>query len=493
LISTGTAQQPDTLQLSISSNMIRLNFIDNHDDIAKVLYPIERWHMLDNCCGVVVGLSGGADSVTLLHIMSCICSHYGLGIHAVHVNHGIRGDSADRDEAFCSRLCDLLNIELTVFHYDIPELSRQEGTGLEECGRKYRYKAFSEISEKYNYRIATAHTLSDCTETMMLNIVRGCGIAGLRGIPAVRDNIIRPLIRLSREDIEMHCRKFSLSYVTDESNFDAIYSRNHIRLNVLPELRKLNPEFDEAMLRLMECAVSDEDFLSAEAEKLLDSARIGEKEWQADLLVNAHQSVKNRAFMRIVQIITDKQCTFTHINLINEIIRTNTTGAVNLPGGKILAYKNGILFERCARTEQAQEWSVPFESELQLPDGRTMFVELVSYDEFLKISKKDKSVFKYSLRYDIISHISESCGLIVRNRRHGDRFTPSGRGVTKTLKKLLNEAHIPTDIRDSLVIIEVAGKIIWLESFGAAEGYAPCSDDELVCLIRFSEQTYILA
>lgn len=207
---------------------------------------------------IVVGLSGGADSVCLTHALVSLRDSLSLEVEAVHVNHGIRGEEALRDEKFCSDFCKSLGIKLTVFRFDIPLECKKTGESEEECGRRKRYECFKNTAGE-NAKIATAHNLNDSAETVLLNIVRGTGCKGLCGIPPIRGNIIRPLIMTSRDDIELYCKENSLDFVTDSTNLQNEYKRNVIRNVVFPTLQKMNPSVLSAFSRLTENATDDEN------------------------------------------------------------------------------------------------------------------------------------------------------------------------------------------------------------------------------------------
>ena len=208
----------------------------NKEDVLSV---IKKYNMLENCDRIVVGLSGGADSVCLLSVLNSLKAEYGFSLIAAHINHGIRGAEAQRDEESCKKLCEKLNVPLEILHADIPKLSKQQGIGEEECGRIVRYDFFRSLAGKRG-KIATAHNLNDNAETLLLNLVRGAGSKGACGIPPVRDNIIRPLIETDRESIEKYCQENNLQYVTDSTNLECEYSRNKIRIKVLPTLCEIN-------------------------------------------------------------------------------------------------------------------------------------------------------------------------------------------------------------------------------------------------------------
>ena len=200
-------------------------------------------------CQVVLGLSGGADSMALLHILT----HWpvdDLLVHAVHIHHGLRGKEADRDEMFVRKYCAEHGISLSVIHGDVAALAQERRISIEEAGRIFRYEAFEQVRTQIGADyIVTAHTASDQSETVLMHIVRGCGVDGLCGIPAIRGCVRRPLLCCSRDEIEEYCQSHSIPYVTDETNADTKFVRNDVRLRILPALRELNPSIDKALLR----------------------------------------------------------------------------------------------------------------------------------------------------------------------------------------------------------------------------------------------------
>ena len=217
--------------------------------IDKVLKTIRQYNMFspgDNC---VVALSGGADSVSLLHILLALSDELGINIYAAHINHGIRGESADADEVFVRQMCERLDIALFSKSADVTRFAEQNNKGIEHAGRLIRYDFLDSI-DLPNKKIATGHTKNDCAETILMNIIRGCSTAGLGGILPVRDNIVRPVIELTREETVRFCRENDISYVTDESNFSREYTRNSVRLELIPYIqRHFNPNIVETLTK----------------------------------------------------------------------------------------------------------------------------------------------------------------------------------------------------------------------------------------------------
>ena len=208
----------------------------------KVVETINKFGMLKQNDNILVALSGGADSVTLLHLLNSL-QEYSFNIWACHVNHQIRNQEAQRDEDFVRDLCKNLTVPLIVETVNVPELSNKNSKSLEEMAREVRYNIFNKLANKLNAKIATAHTLNDSIESVILNLTRGTGLKGLCGIPAKRDNIIRPLIEISRTQIEEYIRNNNLNFVNDSTNNNLGYKRNRIRHEIVPKLFIVNPSF----------------------------------------------------------------------------------------------------------------------------------------------------------------------------------------------------------------------------------------------------------
>ena len=215
---------------------------------------------------VTVALSGGADSVALLHSLYSLRDELGITVKAAHLNHLIRGEEAFRDEAFVRDLCENLGIQLVCEQIDVPRYAKENSLSLELAARQLRYDFLNRVCEG---KIATAHTASDNLETVLFNLTRGTALKGLCGIPAMRGNIIRPLIFATRQDIEDYCKDFSLQYVTDSTNLSDDYTRNKIRHNVIPVLKELNSSVEQTVIRTCLSLNETNTFLEKTANEIL--------------------------------------------------------------------------------------------------------------------------------------------------------------------------------------------------------------------------------
>ena len=216
----------------------------------KALDALQKYSLLQPGDRIAVGVSGGADSVALLRFLAQYRAQYRWEITVCHVNHGLRGAEADRDEQFVRALAERLGLPCLVHRCDAAALAAAQHCSVEEAGRRARYSFFAEAAGESG-RIATAHTLQDSIETVLLNMIRGTGLHGLCGIPRIRGNIIRPLLDCTRAEVEQYLATLGQPYCTDSTNRADDYTRNAVRHRILPQMRALNPNFDAAMARIM--------------------------------------------------------------------------------------------------------------------------------------------------------------------------------------------------------------------------------------------------
>ena len=418
--------------------------------ICKVRKTVARYNMPVKGKRVVVALSGGADSMALLYALYSLRDEYCLSLEACHVNHGIRGDDAQRDEDFVRSECEKLGVKLNVFSYDVPTLAKERKLGLEECGRQVRYEAFSSLGECL---IATAHTLSDRCETLLLNETRGASLRGICSIPAVRGNIIRPLIDCTRDDIEEYCEKNSILYVTDATNFDDLYSRNRIRLNVIPELKKINPSFEQAVSRLISSANEAEDYLSEETAKVIESAKL-ENGFNSDVLRSQHPLIRKRALAEIISTQAGVKPELIHLELAESIL---DGGTVQIIGDTVITVKNSVLYVN-PMSEETDEWEYDFSDFEVSFKGRKIKATV--------FNKNDLSP-KYFVHNKVLDYDSVVGKCVIRNRRAGDKMRLAGSSCTKTLKKLFNEKK--PEGRNDLAILTDEEGILWVEKLGCAD------------------------
>ena len=419
--------------------------------ICKVRNAIERYNMPLRGKTVAVGVSGGADSMALLHVLIELKDELDIKIVVCHVNHGIRGESADRDEEFVVKACERLGVDCRVLKADVPDLAEKRHIGIEECGRKIRYDFFNSVGG--NVVIATAHTLSDRSETLLLNITRGASVKGLCSIPAVRGNIVRPLIDCTRDDIELYCAENSIEYVTDETNFDDIYSRNRIRLNVIPELKKLNPSVEKSFMRLISNAEEESEFLNDFSLEIIEKIRT-DGGYDAKQLKDRHIAIRKRVIFEIINSETGLIPEAVHVGQIDKILGGGRTEII---GDTIVEVKNGILVIN-PKSEKIEDW----ECEFDLSEAETPFGKIKA-----EIIHKKNLPSKHFVHNKVLDYDSIVGHAVLRNRRPGDKIKLAGSSCTKTLKKLFNEKHIEN--RNGVPVLADEFGICWVQGLGCAD------------------------
>ena len=434
----------------------------------KVFDTIQKFNMLSKGDVVVVGVSGGADSMALLHYFYEIKDKLEFKIVAAHVNHMLRGQESDRDEIFVKNWCDDNDIPIKILKIDIKKIASEKGLGLEECGRNIRYEFFRKIEKEYcqqdskRFLIATAHTLSDSMETVLMNIARGSRLKGLCGIAPVRDNIIRPLIFVDRASIENYCKQNCVPYIIDSSNLKRDYTRNKIRLDMIPLMRAFNPSIELAFMRMINSLMDDEEYLNKIANDALENVKI-KLGYDVKRISELDKPIRSRVIMKA----TFNECGVylesTHLELIFKALILGN-GKVTIQKGFYVKIKNGVLsFE--TNQKKIEDWEFNFsEGEFLITQGKKIKIKIVNYKEFVNMYKKSKNLFYNALNYDTIENAT-----LIRNRREKDFFHPLNKPFTKKLKKLFNELKIPVDKRNDLAVLVNGNEVLWIEDIGVSE------------------------
>ncbi len=427
---------------------------------AKVARYIKEHSMLERGCSVVVGVSGGADSVCLFFMLIKLQKEYGLKLKVIHVMHGIRGSEACLDMEFTKSLCDEYGVPFKCVKKDVPSLASQMGMSVEEAGRYVRYKAFE---EEETDRTAVAHNLNDLAETVLFNLFRGSSIQGLTGISPVNGKIIRPLLCVTREEIEEYLNEKGIKWCTDRTNADNTYSRNRIRNELLKEAVKINPSAIEHIARSAEELRLAEESLKIQT----DSAFLRyafEEEGRINIDINAKNELPQLILSRMVykSLYTlsgrKKDITSKHVEDVVKLFNRQSGKSVDLIYGIRAKRDFGRIVILKKKTGEKTEFSQIGLSRLlekgmiSLEDGRIISAELIEgdFEEFTKVSYTDM------LDYDKIDNDA-----VIRVRQKDDRI--SIKNGHKKVKELLTESKVPVEERDNILLLASNNDVYWIE------------------------------
>ncbi len=412
--------------------------------------------------GAIVGFSGGADSVMLLCFLKKIYEkNKSAKIIAVHVNHMIRGQEADRDEAFSREFCEALGIEFVALKYDVPSEAKKLSRGLEEVARDIRYKAFQNILQGRNdvSCIAIAHNATDNLETALFNMMRGAGTRGASGITPVRDNIVRPLIYVPKRDIVAALEENLIPYVVDSTNAETDYKRNYIRGEILPKLFYLTENPEAQFKKLSSALRADGDYLDGVCDNFLKVH--GYEFVPTSALVNLHPAILARVLIKMAKFGGACGCEATHINKVSELLSKDFT--LDIPGGVSFISEGGRL--RVGKPSKRE--LISYELKIKKGINEIPIINkavIISDEPFDNFSSK---VYKISIQRPIDFDIING-ELFVREKRDGDCYVYGK--MTHKLKKIFNDKNISQDERSKIPIICDGGGILWVPGFPVRDG-----------------------
>ena len=383
--------------------------------------------MLPRGTGVLCAVSGGADSMCLLHLLWSRRGELGLRVCAAHFEHGLRGEESLRDCAFVEDWCRQRGIPCLTEHGDVRAYAAGRRIGLEAAARELRYAFLERAADELGCaRIATAHTADDNAETLLLNLTRGGGAKGLSGIPPVRGRVVRPLLETTRAEVDAYLKACAVPHVEDSSNGGDEFRRNRIRHGVVPTLRELNPAFAEAAARSAALLRDDEDCLAGMAERFLGQAYDGTS-LSAAALAALHPAVASRALRQLCPRPLERR----HVAAALRFAQGEGLGFLDLPGLRLRREQGRLWFDG--------ESAGPLPERLIRPGTVTEIPEAglrVRAETGVFPGEEINDSFKtYWLKYEKIKG-----DIVCSSRRPGDRIAPAGRGLSKSLKQLFLEA-----------------------------------------------------
>lgn len=427
----------------------------------KVKAYVKKWHMLQKEDSVIAGISGGADSVCLLFMLLKLQKELGFALMAVHVNHGIRGAEAERDEAYVKRLCRQWNVRLKVYRENVPAYAKEHGMTEEEAGRDIRRTCFCKVLKEWGgTKIALAHHENDNVETLLWNLCRGTGIRGLGGIAPVNDAWIRPLLCVKRREIESYLKKRGISYCTDTTNADRRYMRNRIRMDVIPYLEDcVNTESVSHMGKTMERMYELEQYILEEVGQYKESCT----GWK-----NGRRIIRQTEYTKIPKALRDnvlheilcetagrrKDIEEVHVQMLRDLFTKQVGKRIDLPYGvtAIRTYE-GVRFEK----------NIPEAS--YAGDENELFSIRVFDREPGNVTFPEKIYTKW-FDYNIIKNTVK-----IRHRIAGDSIVINRYGGRKKLKQYFTDQKVPQEDRDKIWIAADGDEVLWIVGYRQSQKY----------------------
>lgn len=444
----------------------------------KVKDFVKENEMLARNCAVIAGVSGGNDSMTMLHLLRRLREIWHFHLRVVHVNHGIRGAEADRDQRMVETVCTEWNIPCSVYRYDVPELSVKWKLGTEETGRIVRRQAFDVETHKCRkqyavVRTALAHNKNDLAETMLHHLARGTGLRGLCSLKPVNGEVIRPLLCLERREIDDYIRECGIPSVLDSTNLEDEYTRNRIRRHLLPVMeREINAKTVEHMAETSRLLSEAEEFLTDEAAQLAADYREPDGSYcLGEGFFQKKQILKSYGVRTILEKLSgrSRDLTQTHIRQVLELYSCRVSKRISLPYGleAVRTYDGVILRKKIQQkpgTEGRKEQEIPLPAtseEVETPFGR-FTIKVFSYSGEKILEKK------YTKWFDCDKI---KCGLSVRTRKTGDYLIVGRDGGRKKLTRCMIDDKFPKETRDQVPLIADGGEILWIIGGRISERY----------------------
>lgn len=467
--------------------------------INKILEAIKKYNIINSKDRMVVGVSGGPDSVCLLHVLYQLREGMDLGLIAVHVNHMLRGQESLEDEAFVEDLCAKLDIELITRRIDIEKLAKERRLSLEETGRIERYRLFDAAADSINaQRIAVAHNKNDQAETVLMNIIRGAGLDGLKGMDYIRGRIIRPLLGIERTEIEEYCRNYSLNPRIDSSNLKDIYTRNRVRLNLIPYINKqFSADIVNNISKMADLVRDDGDFIEQQIDAIYNKAEI--KRDDQEILLNlqdlkeCHIAAKRRIIRNSIKKIRGniKGIANIHIDSIIDLVENGGTGSMLHLPDRVRALKSYETLKICLH--RCEKEDLYFNEKVNIP-GTTVINEIsgkieasLIYASAVAFNIKDFTNISDKGMVQFFDYNKLKEGIYLRNRRDGDIFKPFKSNGTKKLKKIFIDKKIPVETRNQIPLISKDKEIVWIIGYKISDKFIVTENTKIILKLSYDK------
>lgn len=436
---------------------------------TKIYEYVMSHHMIESGGHVTAGVSGGADSMCLLFVLSKMRKVISMELEVVHVHHGLRGKDADDDAEYVVDTCEKLEIPCRVYYGDVKEMALRDKVSVEEAGRKFRYDCFEKVrKEQASGVVAVAHHMDDQAETVLMNLFRGSGLKGMTGISPVRGNIIRPLLCATRDEIEEYLRSHGISYCTDVSNNHRDYTRNRVRLDILPYVGQyINARASQHICKTAQQLYNVWDYVQGQSITACNNivSNLGEGMLFADgkALKKEHPFIQSSVIRCMVLSLAGKlkDIEVLHVEEVLGLLEKPAGKEISLPYGikAVKRYDGLLLLKGHAVLSNAPE----------MP-GLTLTLLDRKEDEGIP-----KNLYTKWFDYDKIK-----CKPLIRTRKSGDYLTVDENGKKKMLNRYMIDTKIPRELRDQVWLLADGDHIMWVIGYRISEYYKITEDTKRI-------------
>ena len=456
--------------------------------LDRVKEYIQSNNLIEENEKILIAFSGGADSLALLLMLHGLKEELQIDLGACHVNHMLRGKNAEEDETFCSEIAKKLAIPFYSIRKDVKGYAKKKGMSIEVAGRELRYAFFKDIMVKHKYeKCATAHHLDDQVETVLLNLMRGSGLNGLSGMTPKREEYIKPILFLKKEELLSYLKESDMVPREDDSNKESIYQRNKVRNNLIPYIREnFNEDFPDTIWRMTTLLSEDLDFIHDHVENAKREYMENGKGSRVVIRREAfllHKAVVSRLLFDAIESVKGNFTDIEEVHIRDMIaLQKNGTGkSIDIKDAVVARNDYGNLIIERKKKETEREENMLHE-ELKIPgtyvvDGKTIRFRYVGREEIVKDKK---------LRFFNGDLIEET--VIVRNREEGDRMRPFGMKGYRKLKNILIDKKISREDREKLLVFQNRNEIIYIGSMIISDDYKVKDSTEKILEIGIFEE-----
>lgn len=464
--------------------------VARQETVDKVSGTIKKYRMLKPEYKVLVAVSGGADSLCLLYVLRELRASLGLDLNVFHLNHGIRGKAADQDAKYVSDLAEELRLPATVLSADVPAYAKQHKLSVEEAAREVRYELLYEVGcEIKANRIALGHTADDQVETFLMRLIRGAGLEGLRGMPAVRGPYIRPLIEVTHDEAAAFLQGIGVTPRFDETNLDQSLLRNRLRHELIPLLAAdYNPSLKEDLLNTIELIQSDTallDDLTRDAMQDVGGAEGKSIVLSRDRLMKLPRALQRRVVRESIKRLKGdlRGVTFRHVeDVLDKVLQGRSGARIELPERLIARREYDRILMEFDKDKPTAKLPLELAVPLETPGETKVLSPAVTIKA--RVVRRSRLVFSEERQVAYLDQDKLAFPLTLRAAKPGDRFRPLGMTGTKKLQDFFVDLKVPRAQRDSALVVESGGRIAWVVGHRVADDFRVTEGTKNVLVLR---------